>query len=85
VAQVTEIRVAGVCSPYLDVTGTYKFNPMPFDPNSKVEHRPGQRLLCIHYEGKEDVYLFRLCGPATTVANYKQGFEDWLKRLRSGR
>jgi hypothetical protein len=82
VAKVTDIKIGTVKCPYLDVSGTYKFKAAPFDPNSKVENRPGQRMMAIHYEGKDDVYHFRLVGPADTVANYKQGFEDWLKALK---
>ncbi|MBY0522522.1 MAG: hypothetical protein K2R98_03955 [Gemmataceae bacterium] len=82
VSKVTDIKIGTVKAPYLDVTGTYKFKERPFDPASKVENRPGQRMLAIHYEGGDDAFHFRLVGPADTVANYKAGFEEWLKALK---
>lgn len=82
ICKVTDFKLADVKCPYLDATGTYKDNPRPFDPSSKAVNRPGYRLLAMHYEGKDDVYQFKLYGPADTVANYKQGFEDWLKGLK---
>ena len=80
--KVTEIKIGGVKAPYLDGSGTYKDNPQPFNPQSKTINRPNYRLLAIHYEGKDDPYQFKLYGPADTVANYKQGLEDWLKSLK---
>jgi hypothetical protein len=80
--KVTEIKIGGVKAPYLDGSGTYKDNPQPFNPQSKTINRPNYRLLAIHYEGKDDPYQFKLYGPADTVANYKQGLEDWLKGLK---
>jgi S-adenosylmethionine:tRNA ribosyltransferase-isomerase len=72
VSTVSEIKIGKVKSPYLDVTGTYKFKERPFDPNSKVEMRPGQRLLGVHYEGEDDVFHIKLVGPAATVAHYSR-------------
>jgi hypothetical protein len=82
VVKVTDFKIGDVKAPYMDGSGTYKDNPQPFNPQSKTVNRPNYRLLAIHYEGKDDPYQFKLYGPADTVANYKQGFEDWLKALK---
>ena len=36
-SKMTEIKIGGTKSPYLDVSGTYKFKAAPFDPKAKVE------------------------------------------------
>ena len=81
-SKVTEIKIGGTKSPYLDVSGTYKFKAAPFDPKAKVELKPGYRMLAIQYDGKNDTYHLRLVGPAKTVDQYKKGFDDWLTALK---
>jgi hypothetical protein len=82
VAKVTEIKIGTAKAPYLDVSGTYKFKAAPFDPKSKVELKPGFRMLAIQYDGKDDTYHLRLVGPAKTVDHFKKGFDDWLTGLK---
>lgn len=82
VSKVSKIKIGKDEAPYLEVWGTYKYKAAPFDPKSKAELRPNQRMLNIHYEGQDEVYHFRLVGPDKTVQHYKKGFEDWLKALK---
>lgn len=79
ICKVTDVKIGDVKAPFLDASGTYKDNPQPFNPASKTVNRAGYRLLAIHYEGKDDVYQFKLYGPADTVAAHKEGFESWIK------
>jgi gluconolactonase len=90
VAKVKEITVGGNANEgsYLDISGTYKFNPMPFNPRSKTVNRPGYRMLALHLSVKIDddtreVYHVRLTGPAKTVAHYKAGYDAWLKGFKN--
>ncbi len=82
VAKVTKVKVGKGAGQYLDVTGTYLFNPQPFNPQSKAVPRENYRMLAIHFEGPENVYHIRLTGPAKTVEHYKKGFDDWFNGLK---
>jgi hypothetical protein len=82
VAKVEDMKIAGNAATYLDVEGTYLFKARPFDPNAKVEERPGYRMLAVHFDGPKDVYHIKLTGPAKTVEQYKKGFDDWLKAFK---
>ena len=82
VAKVTEIKIADQNAPYLDVQGTYKFKERPFDPQAKEELREHYRMLGVAFDGPKNPYHIRLVGPANTVENYKQGFDDWLKSFK---
>ena len=76
-AKVGDITIGGVKATYLDVSGTYT---VPFAKTPDV--RPDYRMLAIYYEGKDNVYTFKLVGPAATVDAAKKGFEDWLKAFK---
>lgn len=80
--KVTEMKLGKGKAWYLDISGTYLYKSAPFDPNAKVEKRPDNRMLAIQYEGDEDVYHFKLVGPAKTVDKHKKGFDDWIKGLK---
>jgi len=82
VAKVTKIEVGKHPAHYLDVTGTYMFNPQPFNPQSKAEPRENYRMLAIHFEGPENVYHIRLTGPAKTIEAAKKGFDDWFNGMK---
>jgi hypothetical protein len=82
VSSVKELKVGKVKVHYLNISGTYKYNPQPFNPNSKVELRPGYRMIGVVFEGPEDVYHIRLVGPEGTVTHYQQGFDEWLKAFK---
>jgi hypothetical protein len=82
IAKVEEIKIGGHAATYLDVQGTYKFNPQPFNPKSKTKNKPDYRMLAIHFEGPKDVYHIKLTGPAKTIDAYKKGFDEWLKNFK---
>ena len=76
-AKVGEITIGGVKATYLDVSGTYT---VPFA--QKADVRPDYRMLAVYYEGKDNVYTFKLVGPAATVEAAKKSFDDWLKSFK---
>jgi hypothetical protein len=82
VAEVKEIKIGDRPATYLDVQGTYKFNPQPFNPRSKTQDKPNYRMLAIYFDGPKDPYQIKLTGPAKTVEAYKKGFDEWLKNFK---
>jgi hypothetical protein len=82
VAKVTNFKVGKAAVTYLDVSGTYKYNKAPFAPNSKTELRPDSRMIGVVFESEKGPYFFRLVGPAKTVAQYKKGFDTFLKSFK---
>jgi hypothetical protein len=82
VAKVEEIKIGDRPATYLDIYGTYLFNPQPFNPRSKPEERPNYRMLAIYFDGPKDVYQIKLTGPAKTVEAYKKGFDEWVKNFK---
>jgi hypothetical protein len=82
VAKVEEIKIGGRAATYLDVQGTYLFNPQPFNPKSKTEKKPKYRMLAIHFEGPDNIYHIKLTGPAKTIEAYKKGFDEWVKNFK---
>jgi hypothetical protein len=77
VAKVSEIEIGGKKATYLDVSGTYN---VPFAP--KPDARPDYRMLAVYFDGKDNVYTFKLVGPAATVEAAKKGFDEWLKSFK---
>lgn len=82
VAEVKEIKIGDRPAIYLDVQGTYLFNPQPFNPRSKPEEKPNYRMLAIYFDGSENPYQIKLTGPAKTVEAYKKGFDEWVKNFK---
>lgn len=82
VAKVKQIKIGGQDAVLLDISGTYKFKAAPFDPKAQTELRPNSRMIAVHFEGKNDQYHIRMVGPAKTVDQYAQGFDEWLKALK---
>lgn len=82
VAEVKEIKIGDRPAVYLDVQGTYLFNPQPFNPRSKPEEKPNYRMLAIYFDGSENPYQIKLTGPAKTVEAYKKGFDEWMKNFK---
>jgi hypothetical protein len=82
VAKVTKMDVGDAKMTYLDVSGTYKFKAVPFDPNSKEEARPNSRMLGVIVETPKSQFQIRLVGPAATVENYKKGFDEFLRAFK---
>jgi hypothetical protein len=83
VSKVTEIKIGGSDATVLDVSGTYLYNPAPFNPKSKTEPRPDYRMVAIYFVGpKDNPYQIKLTGPAKTVEQYKKGFDEWVKGFK---
>src|SRR5439155_18054855 len=82
VSSVKEMKVGKAKVHYLDISGTYKYNPQPFNPNAKTENRPGYRMIGVVFDGPDNVYHIRLVGPEGTVAHYQKGFHEWLKGFK---
>lgn len=76
-AKVSDVEIGGKKAAYLDVSGTYN---VPF--SQKPDSRPDYRMLAVYYEGKDNVYTFKLVGPAATVDAAKKGFDEWLKAFK---
>jgi hypothetical protein len=79
VSKVSDLKIAGGDAKMVEIEGTYKYNPAPFNPKSKTVDKPGYRLIGIQFEGPKDVYQIRLTGPAKTVEKHRAGFDEWLK------
>lgn len=82
VAKVKEIKIGDRPAIYLDIQGTYLFNPAPFNPRSKPEEKPNYRMLAIYLDGADNPYQIKLTGPAKTVEAYKKGFDEWVKNFK---
>jgi len=82
VAKVDKFKVGEVPVTYLDVEGTYLAKERPFDPNSKVEKKPDYRMLGVIFESPKGPYFIRVTGPAKTIAEQKQAFDEWLKNFK---
>ena len=81
-AKVTDLEIAGGKGQLLDIAGSYQFKARPFDPNAKTEEKKGYAMVALHWEGPQNVYHFRLTGPARTVEKNRQAFMDWLKSFK---
>jgi hypothetical protein len=82
VAVVKDIKIGDRPASFLDVRGTYLFNPQPFNPRSKPERKPNYRMLAIYFDGPKEIYQIKLTGPANTVEAAKKGFDDWVKNFK---
>ena len=75
-AKVEDIKIGGVTATYLDVSGTFTA------PFVKTGPQPDYRMLAVYYEGKDNVYTFKLVGPAKTVEAAKKDFDEFLKSFK---
>ena len=82
ISKVTKIKIGEHDATMLDISGTYKFKSMPFNPNAKEELLPGYRMLAIYFEGPKDLYQVRVVGPAATVEKHKADFDSWIKSFK---
>ena len=82
VAKVEKIKIAGDDATQLTVSGTYLYNPQPFNPKSKTEKRPDYKMIAIFYNGPKDVYQIKFTGPAKTVDENTKAFEAWIKGFK---
>jgi hypothetical protein len=75
-SKVEEIKIGGVKATYLDVSGTFTA------PFSKAAPQPDYRMLAVYFDGKDNVYTFKLVGPAKTVEAAKKDFDEFLKSFK---
>jgi len=66
----------------LDARGTWKFKERPFDPKSKEEMRANYRVIWVIFELPDANFQIRFSGPAATVAQYADGFDQWLRAFK---
>jgi hypothetical protein len=81
-SKVTEFKIAGRDAMLLDIRGTYLFKRRPFDPSEKGEQLPDYRMLALQFDGPSNPYHIKLIGPAKTIEQYKNGFDEWLKNFK---
>ena len=79
VTKIEESKAGKVPLTFVEINGTYKFKKAPALPDSQAELRPGHRMIMVYFDSKNGPYYFRLVGPEKTVAQYKKGFDDWVK------
>ena len=77
-SKVTETKVGGYPSLYLDAEGTYN-SGMAFGPQGPQKD---YRMLGVCIEIPDNPSQITLRGPAKTVAKYKQQFDNWLKAFK---
>ena len=82
VAKVEKMKVGDFPVTYLDIYGTYSFRFLPSDPKAKTTLRPNYRMLGVIFESKKGPYFIRMIGPADSVAQYKKGFDEWIKGFK---
>jgi hypothetical protein len=82
VSKIEKLKVAKKDAHYLDVAGTYLYKERPNLPDSAAVPRPGHRMLAVYLDTGDNTYFIRMIGPADTVAQYKKGFDDWLKAFK---
>jgi hypothetical protein len=83
VSKVTEIKIGDSDATRLDVSGTYLYNPAPFNPRSKTVPRPGYRMIAIYFVGpKDNPYQIKLTGPARTIEQHQKAFDSWVKGFK---
>jgi hypothetical protein len=80
VTVIKEIKIGERPATYVDIRGTYK--PLALRPGAKAETKPNYRMLAIYFDGSDNPYQIKLTGPAKTVEDYKQGFDEWVKNFK---
>jgi hypothetical protein len=69
VSKVEEIKIAGYPASVLDIQGTYG-------------ERPNYRMIAIQFRGPKSIFHIKLTGPARTIKQHKQGFDNWYKGFK---
>jgi hypothetical protein len=80
--KVEKFKVGNVGVTSVDVQGTYKFKKAPFVPDDQAELRPNYRMIAVYFDHKEGPYFIRFVGPARTIEQHKNGFDEWLKGFK---
>jgi hypothetical protein len=82
VSKVSEVRIGGLDATQLEITGTYNFNPAPFNPKSKSVPKADYKMVAIQFDGPDTVYHIKLTGPAKTVDAARKDFDAWIKGFK---
>jgi hypothetical protein len=75
-------KVGDVKVTLLDISGVYLANSAPNNPNAKIERKSNYRMFAVIFESPNGPYFIRMTGPQRTMAQQKQGFDDWLKNFK---
>lgn len=86
--QVPEIErkktIAGLEVRMVDLSGTYRDMPAPFDPSSKAINRQDYRMLAaIIVSPKSGNYFIKFYGPKQTVADHAEEFHKMVDQLHA--
>lgn len=79
-AKVTRRTVDGMNLTRLDLSGTYTASGGPM--MAAGAPKPGWRMLAAHLAAPDAAYVFKLTGPAKTVARWAKSFDDYLNSIR---
>jgi hypothetical protein len=75
--------IAGFEVHFIDLTGTYKDMPRPFDPNGGVTERKDYRMLAaVIAAPKLGNYFIKFYGPRQTVTEHAAGFRKMIDGLQ---
>jgi hypothetical protein len=80
VAQVQETTVNGLKQTWVDVSGTFLFQPMPMGPTT-VE-KPNFRMLAAVVECNSGPLFVKLVGPQATVENCKDAYFAFMNSFK---
>jgi hypothetical protein len=75
-------KVGAVKVTLLDVSGVFLSKSSPTAANPKIDRKADYRMFAVIFESPNGPYFFKMTGPARTMAQHKQGFDDWLKNFK---
>lgn len=82
-SRTSQFEIAGGTTVHiLDIQGTWRYKERPFDPRSKVEERPGSRVVWAVVAGPDEATHLRMSGPAPVINKHYDSFISWLKSLK---
>jgi len=82
ISKESDVKIGGKTAKMVELEGTYKHNPAPFNPRSKTELRPDYKMVAIQFDGPKEIYHIKLTGPAKTIDHYRKGFDEWIKGFK---
>ena len=82
ISKITKIELPKAKLTCLDMTGTFLSKFPPFDPNAKVTKKPNYRRIGVYFDCDNGPYFITLVGPAATIEQHKEGFDNWLKNFK---
>jgi|YNPBryunderm2012_1023409.scaffolds.fasta_scaffold14845_2 hypothetical protein len=83
ISRTTQFDIPGGTTVHiLDIQGTWRYKERPFDPRSKVEERPGYRVIWAIVAGPDEATHLRMSGPVAVIDKHYDAFIAWLKSLK---